>query len=54
MPLSQALVGGPRGMLDHMEFRCPDSVEVQALYFDYSADPMESAFEQQVEAAQKK
>lgn len=54
LAISQALVPGRYAMLDRMEFRCPESLDTQVLYFDYSADPMERAFKQELEAAGKK
>jgi hypothetical protein len=48
IPVKQALIQGPAGMQDLMEFTCPDNTSY-TLYFDFSADPMERAFRAQLE-----
>ena len=47
--LRQALVQGPNGPLDKLEFVCPGGAP-QVLYFDYSADPAEKALLDALEA----
>lgn len=49
VPATQALVAGPNGMLDVLTFTCPDPARSGAVYFDYSADPMEQAFKKELE-----
>ncbi len=43
--LRQALVQGPHGSLDQMQFVCPGGGGPQTLYFDYSGDAMEQALQ---------
>ena len=47
----QALVEGPHGELDEMTFDCPKGGH-HVLYFDFSADPTEALFKEEVEAGQ--
>ena len=53
IPADQALIEGPKGSLDRLTFNCPGAVERQAIYFDFSADPMERAFKQELNGQKK-
>ncbi len=43
----QALVSGPKGELDRLDYKCPDGSDHGA-YFDFSDDPTEKAMKQEL------